>query len=83
MSKELQSGLLSIENIQSMAELSVLMDALAIRIRELTGAEQIEIPQELKDKIQSRRQAYLNGQVELIETSSLLSKLRSEYSSRS
>ena len=83
MSKELQRGLLSIESIKSMAELSILMDALAMRIRELTHPSEVEIPQELKDRIQSRREAYINGDSELLETTSLLDKLRAEYAKRS
>ena len=82
MSKELKSGLVSIEGIKSMAELSILMEALAIRMRELTSDEKIEIPQELKDKIQQRCQAYLEGNVELVETSSIIDKLRAEYTKK-
>lgn len=80
MSKELQNGLISIDRIQSVAELSILMDALAMRMRELVPSEEDLFPKELKDKIQQRRQAYLKGEVELTETSSILKKLRKEFS---
>ena len=81
MSKDLQTGLVSIQGISSLNELSILMDALAMRMRELTPAEIVnELPKELRDKIQERRQGYLMGEVELLETKNILDKLRSEYS---
>ena len=83
MSKDLQTGLLSIQGIASLDELSILMDALALRMRELTPEQEVEVPQELKDKIHQRRQAYLNGEVKLTDTLSVLDKLRTEFAPRS
>jgi len=80
MNKELQNGLVSIDGIQSVAELSILMDALAMRMRELAPSNELEFPKELQAKIHKRRQAYLRGEVELTETSSILKKLREEFS---
>ena len=83
MSKDLQTGLVSIQGITNLGELSILMDALAMRMRELTPEQEIEVPQELKDKIHQRRQAYLSGEVKLVDTLSVLDKLRAEFAPRS
>ena len=51
MTKELQTSLVNIQEIKSIAELSILMDALAMRMRELLPEQEVEIPQDVKDKI--------------------------------
>ena len=81
MSKELKLGLSQIESIESLAELSILMEAIVIRLRELTPDED-HIPSSfssddmLADKLLRRLETFEKGEGKTVSRQAFMARVR-------
>ncbi|MEL6672111.1 MAG: hypothetical protein AAFR61_07955 [Bacteroidota bacterium] len=82
MSKELLAGLENVKGITNLAELSVLMEALVIRLRELSPDGHAFPPiteveeQLLGEKLQARLTAYQKGEESFISQEEFIQRIK-------